>query len=425
MNYRHLLPPVVAVITGGVWLNHLATERGSLADGNQALRVRIAAAKGAAGVEVPESLAEQQVRGGKTTASGKRLSAELWEWKHFAELQLEGDAGAMQNLRQSLRLQSRLKKMSAAEILAMFDELAAADLSREGLAKIEGMFFDVAAEKDPEMTLRHFENTLGENDNPLIHRVGNTFKKWLGADSSAAIAWLDEMAAAGKFASKRLDGVNQALLNLTGPVISALLDSDPAGSLARLHALPADQRATVLHWNVGNLKPGTELAFAALVRQGLPEGQRASGFCSVANRMASQQGLAAVGNFLDTIGASAEERGKTAASAAAAGLAPLLRQNGTINDLHEWLVAQTPLTADRNAGQAVAANLGQLGFEKAAAMVTGLHAETGSDELLVAFLSASPLGSHGAEALTLANQIKDPTLRERMLSKVILETTKP
>ena len=428
MKPRQLLPPFAALIAGGIWLNYQAGERTSLASGNLTLRERIAAAKATGGADASGSVAEQRTRGGKTTVGGKKMSAELMEWQRFAEMQLEGDAGAMQNLRLNLRLQSRLKKMSAAEILATFDELADSDISREGLTKLESMFFDVAAEKDPELTLRHFENALAGGDHPLGDRLGNTFKKWLGTDSATAIAWLDEMTAAGKFATKRLDGVNQTLIKCAGPVIASLLDSDPAGSLARLQALPEDQRAVVMLWNFNTLKPGTELAFAALVRQGLPESQRTSGFCQVANRMATDQGFTKVSAFLDTIGATAEERQKTAESVAVTGLVPLfLQRKGQVTELHDWLVQQNPQTADRDAGRALGTNLGKLGFESTLAAVTELHAKTGSDQLLVGFLNTSrgALGTHGDAAMALANQIKDPELRERAVIEILGANANP
>jgi hypothetical protein len=424
MKPRKLLLPIAALIAGGIWLNYQAGERTSLASGNAVLQERIAAAKGADGADVPGSVAEQRARGGKTTAGGKKMSPELMDWKHFAEMQLEGDAGAMQNLRLNLRMQSRLKKMSAAEILATFDELSDSDISCEGLAKIESMFFDVAAEKDPELTLRHFEKALAGGDHPLGDRLGRTFAKWLGQDSATAIAWLDEMTAAGKFATKRLDGVNQTLIKCAGPVIASLLDSDPAGSLARLQALPERQRLEIVMYHNWRLKPGSEMAFANLVRQSLPESS--NGLCGVTSQIAAEQGFAKVGEFLDTVGGSAAERRAVASTTATVGLAELLRRQGEISELHDWLVRQDPVTADRIAGQAVAGNMGkQLGFEKAAAMVRELHEKTGSDELLKSFLSYSSAEFHKDEAMALANQIKDPDLRERMLTKIILDNTKP
>jgi len=428
MKPLHLLPPLTALVAGGVWLGWLVSSGNSLSESNTALRERIAAARFSNREDSPVSVAEQRTRNRPATVNGRKIPPELREWQHLAESLLQVDTtGGLQSLRLNLRLQSRLKKMSAEEILTLFDDLSASDLSREGLAAVQRMFFDTAAEKDPQLTLRHFESVLADGSHPLSWSVSAAFGRWMTKDSAGATAWFDEMSAAGNFETKRLDGMNQTLLNCAGPVIASLLAADPAASLARLQALPEDQRMAVLSnaSHFGSLKPGTELAFATLVRQGLGADQRANGFRTVANRMASEQGFSKVSEFLDTIGASAEERGKTAESAAIAGLAPLLRRNGEITELHDWLVQQTPQTADRNAGQALAINLGQLGFEKTLAMVSELHAKTGSDQLLESFLSNGQVSSHGDQAMALAGQIKDPALRERMQSMILLKSPKP
>jgi hypothetical protein len=417
------LPPIVALIAGCAWLSYQAAERSSLADSANALRERIAVAKRTAGEDAPRSLAEQRTRGTKTTVGGKKTSAELREWQQFGEMQLDNGEDSVENLRLNLRMQSRLKKMTAAEILATYDELADSDISREGLAKIETMFFDAAADKDPEMTLRHFESTLAKGDFPMADRLGNTFKKWVGKDTATAIAWLDEMTAAGKFETKRLDGINQTLVRCAGPVIASLLGSDPADSLARLQALPESQRGVVMLWNFDALKPGTELAFAALVRQGLPEAQRASGFNQVASRMAAEGGFAKVSTFLDTIGATPEERQQTAVKVATEGLGRLLKKGGQIDEVHDWMVQQSPQTADRDMGRALISNLNSLGNEKTLAAVNELYAKTGSDQLLEGFLSSRPTRPLGDDAMVLANQIKDPELRQRMQRSILSETT--
>lgn len=425
MKPLHLLPPLAALVAGGVWLGSLAASRNSIREDNASLRDRIAAARNSARDDSPVSLAEQRTRGGSATANRSIISPELREWQHLAESLVQADAtGGMQNLRLNLRLQSRLKKMSAEEILTTFDELGASDVSREGLAAVQRMFFDAAAEKDPQLTLRHFESALADGYHPLSWSVSAAFGRWLGKDSAAATAWLDEMSAAGKFETKRLDGRNPTFIHCVGPVIASLLASDPAGSESRLQGLPEAQRLEILTSHIGQLQPGTEAAFANLVRHSLPES--ANGFAGVTRRMASEQGLAKVGEFLDTIGASAGERQAVASSTATVGFGELLRRQGQASELHDWLVRQTPETADRTTGQAVAANVGpNLGFDKAAAMITELHARTGSDELLESFLSNDRVNSQGDQAMALAEQIKDPALRERMQSMILLKSRPP
>lgn len=426
MKLHHLLlPPVAALIAGSLWMNLLASAYCQLRQANTELRERIASAKAGGGADSSVSIAEQQARSGRKAAAGKTPATHLSEWTQLADSMLRRELGGSPDTRLNLRLQARLMRMSAPEILATFDALAASGLSREGLAELHGMFFDAAAEKDPALALKHFENLLAESDPSLGGRLADSFGKWFGQDPAATTAWLDEMTAAGRFETKRLDGKNQTLMNCVGPVISALLASDPAASLARLKTLPENQRMEVLMRNFGRLTPGMELAYAGLARQGLPEDQRADGFCGIANLMVAEHGLAKVSAFLDTIGASAEERRATAVEVAAIGLLELHRSNRPINGLHDWLVQQAPETADRNFGSALATNLPQLGFEKAAALVTEFHQKTGSDQLLEAFLTNAPVRANGDQAMALAALIKDDALRERMQTRIILNTTKP
>jgi transcriptional regulator of met regulon len=90
--------------------------------------------------------------------------------------------------------------------------------------------------------------------------------------------------------------------------------------------------------------------------------------------------------------------------------------------VHDWLVQQSPQTADRDTGRALISNLSSLGNEKTLAAVNELYAKTGSDQLLEGFLSSRPTGPLGDDAMALANQIKDPALRELIRSKVFLES---
>ncbi|MCF7673970.1 MAG: hypothetical protein K9N23_10845 [Akkermansiaceae bacterium] len=419
MKRQQLLPPLAAVIAGGVWLGYLAAARQSLAAGNAGLRERIAAARAAAENGPGPSLAEPQARGGRQPATGKLTHTALGEWRELADAMLAADGGGMADLRLNLRTRNRLEKMSAAEVLATFDELAASDISPEGLAKLQGLFFDVAAEKDPQLTLRHFESLLAEgDDSPLRGNLGRTFGRWAGNDLAGAIAWFDEMNAAGKFDSKRLDGRNPLLAACAGQVIAGLLRSDPEASLVRLEALPESQRLEALDRGFSTLKPGTEEAFARLVREGLPEDQRSNAFSEITRRLASNQGMAKAGEFFDAIDATPAEREALAGTAASRGMGELLRRQGSADELYDWLARQAPQAADRNAGQALAENVSSAGFEQMASMAAELHERTGNDELLAAFLTPNVTAAEPAAAIAMAARIKDDALREKIQAQI-------
>lgn len=419
MKLQQLLPPLAAVIAGGVWLGYLAAARQSLTAGNAGLRARIEAARAASANGPGPSLAEQQARGGRRSATGKLTRTALGEWRELADAMLTADAGGMADLRLNLRMRNRLEKMTAAEVLATFDELAASDITPERLAKLQGLFFDVAAEKDPQLTLRHFASLLAEgDDSPLRGNLGRTFGRWAGKDLAGASAWFDEMTAAGKFESKRLDGRNLLLSECAGQVIAGLLGSDPEASLARLEALPENQRLEALDRGFSTLKPGTEEAFARLVREGLPADQRNKGFLEITRRLAFNQGLAKAGGFFDAIAATPAEREALAGTAASRGMGELLRRKGTADELYDWLARQAPQAADRNAGQALAENVNSAGFEKMASMATELHERSGNDELLAAFLTPNVTAANPVAAIAIAARIKDDALREKIQAQI-------
>jgi hypothetical protein len=206
-------------------------------------------------------------------------------------------------------------------------------------------------------------------------------------------------------------------------VIQAQLGSDPAAALARLKTLPESQRLELLQ-KFNEIAQGTEQAFAYLIRQGLPENQRETAFLNATTRMVIHQGFSKAGEFLDTIGATPDERSGLAQTTACAGLAQRMTRNDQANPkalvhgMREWLARQAPNEAERISGTALAATVQSIGFEKAAALVAEIHTETGSDELLAGFLDRAAMQSHPAETMAMANQIKDPALREKVIGQL-------
>ena len=135
-----------------------------------------------------------------------------------------------------LELQQRLKAMSAAEILAMMDDMATWDLPDSGLAtQLQSELLDAAVEKDPQLVLRHFESLLAAWDPALgmPSKFVAAFAKWLKSDSAGATVWLDEMISSGKLISNSI-GLrtnetcrSQMMADLTGVVIAGLLKTAP------------------------------------------------------------------------------------------------------------------------------------------------------------------------------------------------------
>lgn len=409
MNLRPFILPVAALAAGSGWLVHLRSAQGDLEEANTVLRNRIAvASRATAG---GPSVAEARMYDPRGGGGRKPAVHNLASWRALAAAQLAGDRSGIESLRLNLRLQSQLKALPAPDILALWDELSRSGMSREELQPLQHLFFDQAAEKDPEGTLRHFEGVLGDAAHPLAGNLGRTFGKWIGKDPTAAATWYDQALQAGKFATTRLDGRNPTQIQMTGELVKGFLARDPAAALARLQSLPETQRLEALDRSFGSPPAGSERAFANLLREGLPS-QGPAAFNRFADRLAIRDGFTATAAFLDRIDATPAERKSVVESAASNSFSQLARSNGDPTALYAWLRTQSPDRADKVTGEALAVNVGRLGFDKVAAMATRLHESTGNDAILHAFLTSGSFGGdHGSAAAELAARISNPALR--------------
>jgi hypothetical protein len=424
MKPIHWLPPLAAIIAGSVWLANLVDSKNSLEGDNTLLRQRIATANLSSGETPTLSATGQRKRTAGQSRNGKLSSANLHEWKTLAESVLLEKASRSGGRRMELRLSARLAKMSIEELLSTFDEIAASDMPLESIKLFRNEFFQAASEKDPARTLRHFESLLAAGDYSSGNLLSPAFYRWFSQEPATAVAWFDEMIAAGKLDSRRLDGRNQLLTDLSRHLIQSQLASDPAAALARLKSLPADQQLEVFRWGFKELSPGTEPAFADLIRQGLPVNLRDDVFRNLTARMAANSGFAKVGGFLNAIAATPEERLALVHYTSVTGLEAISQQNRSINaktveTMRDWIAQQAPQDVERTTGEALAHSAKYIGSEKPAAIVAELHAESGSDELLAAFLRNGEMMRHQPEeALEMASRIKDAAIRGKILDQL-------
>jgi hypothetical protein len=171
-----------------------------------------------------------------------------------------------------------------------------------------------------------------------------------------------------------------------------------------------------------HLKPGTERAFADLVREHVPADQQAQAFSSMTSMMVFQGGFEKVGKFLDDIDADPDERAALAKQAAG-GQLQKINQGGKIDrkavdELRGWIATQAPDAADRITGE----SLGEMWMQRTpfadrAGIIGELHAEGAGDELLVGFLSGHESTSYPELSRALAEKIGDDAKRAEILEK--------
>jgi hypothetical protein len=418
-----LAPPIVALAAGVLWFGSLRWDSATLERSNTTLRERIRLA-----------LAADDTRSTEPGDAAAKKVFSIKDWKNMADALVIEDAGGMPDIRLVLRLRQRIAAMSPGEIAALMDEITASDMPKIQSEALRNLLAGVLSEKDPQAYLDTCKDDLCGDEFGMGWPMASAFRKWMNQDMAAATAWMDRMTAEGKFEPKGLDEKNRTRLNFEGELISSLLASDPESATTRLAAVPENQRLELILQNrFDSLKPGTEKAYADMVRSCLPSEQQADAFPQVANLAATDQGLEKVSAFFDTINANATERQSLAGKAAIGNLHAVAADGkldrAAVDEMRGWAEKQAPAAVDTITGQALAAStdpdrasLNTVvmagNFRKSAEIIDALHAESGSDELLVSFLKDSLLHRHPQECAAIAGKIQDAERRAGILGKL-------
>jgi hypothetical protein len=415
MKPMHLLPPAAALVATGIWLGLQQRSISSLESQSVLLRQHIDAAR-----------APAPAGGGSLAAARAKQAAEknleTIDWKELAEAMAKAEGG-IPDMRAMMKMQTKLMALEGAELIAALDEIAALDLGKQARQSLEGMLIGLLAQKDPKLVLERFLNHLNQPNGMMNWQLGHAFQQWAGKDGAAAVAWLDAQIAAGKFESKSLDGKSQARLQFEAAAVMALMANDPDAAGRRIAALPEDQRRELFQQGMMlNLKPGSEKAVAAMVRQHVPETERGHAFSSITTMMVHQGGLEKVGGFLDEIDATPAERKQVAQHAAIQKLQQLTQQGkldrAALDEMRQWVGGQSPDEVDRITGEALANLWGSKNpWEDSAGLVEQLHAENPSDDLLVSFLEGHQAMQSPEAAIELAGKISDESKRAQLIQR--------
>lgn len=414
---KPFVPPIAALALAASWLGARQHSITSLERETVLLRDHLAAAR-----TRPDAPPTTPRHGG-TRSDGKQPI----DWKAAAAGIARAQGHGIGDAREMMKLRARLYDLSSPELLAALDDIAALDLAEPARRALEELLLGVLAEKDPRAALDRFADRLDRQESGVSWQLGQAFQRWAGDDPAGAIAWFDARIAAGDFDSKSLDGKSPSRLRFEASLVAALLATDPATAGRRLAALPADQRPDLFHQGMfTNLKPGTEKAFADLVREHLPTDQQAQAFSSVTSMMVHQGGFEKVGKFLDDIDADPEERAALAKKAAGYQLQKIDRSGKidrqAVDELRGWIATQSPDAADRITGESLSGMLHErTPFADRAGIIGELHAEGGGDDLLVGFLSGNESTFHPELSRALAEKIGDEAKRAEILEKLSQE----
>lgn len=412
-----VIPPLAALAIAGIWLGTQRKSISAVESETSLLRQHIDAANAPSSPDDDRSLT-----GARARAKQSKDPAAI-DWKELATKMTAGQ-GMMPDMRAMMEIQRKIMAMSAAEIGTALDEIAALELDKASRAQLESMLVGLLAQKEPQLVLERYFDKVDDPNSGMSWQLASAFQQWLGKDSAAAAAWFDARIAEGKFESKSLDGKSQGRLQFEAAMVSSLLASDPAAAGKRIAALPEDQRRDLFQQGMFmNLKPGSEKAFATLIREHVPEDQRGAALASATGLMVHQGGYEKVGEYLDGIEATPAERKAVASQTASSKLQALTHQGtidrAAIDEMRGWLSKQAPDDVDTVTGE----SLGNLWnpsvkWEDNAKLVGELHAEGASDELLVSFLGGHQASQHREAALELASKIADETKRAEIMERL-------
>ena len=404
-----ILPGLAVLVTGG-WIVSRKQSAATLEREITVISERIQQVKsGASGENETRDAAEK----------ARKEKDKTIDWKDVAGKIGQMRGGGMQDMRTMMRMQRLLLDLSAEELCVELDEIAALDIEEPARKQLQGMILGVLVEKDPKLALERFGDQLGDQESGVHWQLSSALRKWADKDPVAAVAWLDQQIAAGKFESKSLDGGNRSLIQFESSIMGALLKTDPAAATARIKTLPEAQREELLQQGMFfQFGEKNEAAYAKLVRDSLAADKVGPILANTAGNLARQGGFERVDGFIASAHATDDEKKAIVAQVIKNKISPADLKIEELDKARAWGAGQSPAVVDKATGEALASSLWRGGnFDKASELALKYQESSGSDEVLAAFLKSSEVQHKAAnEAKALIDKIKDPALQEEIRS---------
>jgi hypothetical protein len=421
LKATHFIPPAVALVLVGAWNAAQVWSVSSLESDISELQDKISHSV-ASGAFPADS--RSAGRPDKSPSSAHRQARD-WQQLAAGLLEVENDGG-ISDLRAGVNFQQELAGMTQEEMIGALDEITGLDLSDDAREKLESLIIAPLIREVPKFVLERFSDRIGNESSEIGLQLSSALREWAKKDQAGATAWIDRQIADGKFDSKSLDGRSEERTRFESALMQSLLASDPAAASQRLAAIPVDQRREVLEQVAfQELGPNDQLTYAELVRQLVPQDERAGSFAHIASELVDDSGYAKVSNFLDAVHATPDERAAAAVQTAESRLQSI-GFGGTVtredvDSLREWLAHQAPGQVDRITGKALAEAAqghGDFKFSDASQLVIQYQQSSGGDDVLVAFLKSYSARSNLEEAIHLADKIADEMRREEILKQL-------
>ena len=413
LKNKFFILPIVALILVASWLGNVRRSTSLVEKRSSVLKESLAARASGTGADAVASKAKSadQLAQGKGPIDWEKIAAQMTEMRSSG------------GLRSFLRVEEKFSALSKEELASALDKIATGDMPEETRQQLQSLLLNLLCEQDPEYALTRYFGLADDQNSSTFCRLVGALASWAGKNPAAATAWLDQQIAAGKFASKFLDGKSPTWMTFEAALIMALNSTDPAAAVARLKSLPEDQRTYSLTGY--GIDDKDQLAYANLVRNGLTEEAQAKVFgWQIQGMMLREGGYIKVAEYLNRIQVTPTERVIYVQKAAACKIDDLSQDKKLtredIDAMRDWTTSQAPGTTDKVTGFALGYSTGleTMEFSKTAALATQYHEASGNDEVLIGFLMACvPEDSFKQDARVLAAKISDVKRREEILNR--------
>jgi ABC-type transporter MlaC component len=413
MKPLHFLPPAIALVIAGLWVDSQRRSIATLDEQSDLLAKHIAAAR----ATEASSHGESGVAG--STAGDKKPI----NWKHAASLVAEMRHGGIGDNRAMMRFERQLMALTPDELSAALQEIQTLGLPGETRTMLESSLLNRLFEKDSEMALKRFFNRWDDQQGMIGWQLSRALATWIKKDVAGVTTWLDQQIAAGAFDSKALDGKNRTRMRFEGTLLGALLSSDPEAAARRLENLPQNQRKEILaEMRHEEIKEKDQMAFAKLVRQQLSEKDQAEAIAQVA-QVNSPDAYSKVTDYLQRIGASPAERVACIDAAANSSFRMISNQRKItaedVDKLRAWASSEAPEAVDRATGNdlASATYWNNQKFSDLADLAEQYHQAGGGDEVIIPLLRRWS-GGNKERARKLAERISNEKRRNDFLQEL-------
>jgi hypothetical protein len=331
------------------------------------------------------------------------------------QLGLKGPKGL--DLDKITEFRDALDRMATDELLAILKELDASDASKTNKTSLAGYIAGALARRDPELALDTFVVRISDFPQAALAQLDIIYKRWAYSDPAAAAKWLDRQASSGALAPITGSGkrVIDPRIFFESQLIRSQAAQNPAAAAARFAAMPESEREKMLSddW-FGVSSPEKVKAVADFLRNHYDDSSTALAKASSARIRQGDLGDAA--GFLAVLDPVPDERSALVAEALRTRLTGRDELTTTPEEARTWILQQAPQDANRLTGTMLGQMMEWHEFSEMSHLALQYRKESGSDDVLVAFLKSAPAGSKD-EILQLAGQISDPGARAEVTGR--------